>query len=122
MTFIPQTWTSPTDGLTDLEQRIKAAFDALGQQADALPRTAHAAVPAQATSSGVKVTLTWDRPFADTNYRIACSVEDAGDVPPWGSWFRRVWSKTPTDAVVQVNSSASTVAGQVTVSAIAVHD
>jgi hypothetical protein len=112
MTFTPQAWQSPTDGLTNLEQRIL----------DALPRTASAPVPALAAASGVKVTLTWDRPFADTNYRIAGSAEDAGDVVPWGAWFRRVWSKTPTSAVVQVNSSAATVAGQVVVSAIAVHD
>jgi hypothetical protein len=112
MPFAPQIWTSPTDGLTDLELRIKAA----------LPVSVRVPIPAIAGSSAALVTVTWPAAFPDANYTVAALVEDPSASSPYGAWVRRVASKSTTNAVLQVNSSAALLANQAVLHVLAVRD
>jgi len=72
------------------------------------------------TLTRVNITITWATAFADTNYTVACTIEDTS-VLGLGLLTERITAKTAASITVQIfNQSVGSLTGML--HAIAIHD
>lgn len=123
MSFTPQTYTDFGASLTALETRIKAAFDALPVSSSPVVRTSRPSVPAMAANTQADVTVTWATPFADANYTVVATVEDAVSTGVSASIVRQIRSRTATGCVIRIsNGSPGQADAEQILHVVAVHD
>lgn len=120
MPFAPQTYKDPSAALTDLELRIKAAFDEA--KAATVTRTLRLVLPAIAASSTMDVTATWATPFADASYTVVATLEELQPTTN-GNALRQIRSHDANGCVVRVAvGAAAQAAGSLALNLVAIHD
>lgn len=64
---------------------------------------------AVSASGNVDVTVTWDTPFADTNYTVAAAVQEAVSSTTTGALARQVRSRTASQVVIRVSTGTTAI-------------